>query len=67
MKRNGFTREQVLAIITRQASREARLTAADDVVVNDGSSIDALTAQVETLHRRYLALASEQVRKPHQP
>ncbi|WP_017777110.1 dephospho-CoA kinase [Paraburkholderia kururiensis] len=67
MKRNGFTREQVLAIIARQVSREARLTAADDVVVNDGSSIDALTAQVETLHRRYLALASEQVSKPHQP
>jgi dephospho-CoA kinase len=67
MKRNGFTREQVLAIVARQASREARLAAADDVVVNDGSSIDALTAQVEALHRRYLDLASKQERPQDRP
>ncbi len=35
MRRNGFSREQVLAIIARQAPREARLAAADDVAVND--------------------------------
>lgn len=67
MKRNGFTREQVLAIVARQASREARLAAADDVVVNDGSSIDALTARVEALHRRYLDLASKQERPQDRP
>ncbi|WP_114813151.1 dephospho-CoA kinase [Paraburkholderia kururiensis] len=67
MKRNGFTREQVLAIVARQASREARLAAADDVVVNDGASIVALTARVEALHRRYLALASGQEHTQRQP
>jgi dephospho-CoA kinase len=57
MSRNGFTREQVLAIIARQASREARLAAADDVIVNDGVTLDALAQDVEMLHQRYLALA----------
>lgn len=58
MHRNGFTREQVLAIIARQATRDARLAAADDVVVNDGASIDMLTREVDTLHRKYVELAA---------
>ncbi|HKT98974.1 MAG TPA: dephospho-CoA kinase [Paraburkholderia sp.] len=57
MRRNGFTREQVLAIIARQATREARLAAADDVIVNDGATLEALAQDVETLHQRYLALS----------
>ncbi len=57
MSRNGFTREQVLAIIARQATREARLAAADDVIVNDDVTLDALAQDVEILHQRYLALA----------
>jgi dephospho-CoA kinase len=57
MSRNGFTREQVLAIIARQATREARLAAADDVIVNDDVTLAALAQDVEILHRRYLALA----------
>lgn len=57
MSRNGFTREQVLAIIGRQATREARLAAADDVIVNDDVALDALAQDVEILHQRYLALA----------
>ena len=57
MSRNGFSREQVLAIIARQATREARLAAADDVIVNDNAPLDALAAQVDAQHRAYLALA----------
>ncbi|MGS0895259.1 dephospho-CoA kinase [Burkholderia stagnalis] len=57
MRRNGFTREQVEAIIARQATRDARLAAADDVIVNDAATPDALAAQVDALHRRYLGLA----------
>jgi dephospho-CoA kinase len=56
MQRNGFSREQVLAIIARQATREARLAAADDVIVNDSSSRDQLDSQVQAQHLRYLAL-----------
>lgn len=57
MSRNGFSREQVLAIIARQATREARLAAADDVIDNDNAPLDALKAQVEAQHRVYLSLA----------
>lgn len=56
MRRNGMAREQVLAILAAQASREARLAAADDVVDN-GAGPDALPARVDELHRLYLALA----------
>ena len=58
MIRNGFSRDQVLAIIARQATREARLAAADDVIVNDDAPLAALTARVDAQHRAYLALAA---------
>jgi dephospho-CoA kinase len=57
MRRNGFTREQVLAIMARQATREARLAAADDVIVNEDTTIEALGMRVDSLHKRYLFLA----------
>ncbi|WP_341314233.1 dephospho-CoA kinase [Paraburkholderia sp. IMGN_8] len=57
MRRNAFSREQALAIIARQATREARLAAADDVIDNDDAPLDALTAQVDAQHRMYLSLA----------
>jgi dephospho-CoA kinase len=57
MDRNAFSREQVLAIVARQATREARLAAADDIIVNDNTSIEELTRQVEQQHRLYLSLA----------
>jgi dephospho-CoA kinase len=58
MNRNGFSREQVLAIIARQATREARLAAADDVIDNDNTPRAALDAQVDARHRAYLSLAN---------
>lgn len=58
MRRNAFTREQVEAIIARQATREARLAAADDVIVNDAATPAALAAQVDALHQRYLQHAA---------
>lgn len=58
MQRNGFSREQVLAIIAKQASREMRLAAADDVVLNDDiATLETLGSQVDELHARYLQLA----------
>ena len=57
MSRNNFSREQVLAIIARQATRDARLAAADDVIDNDHAPLDALKAQVDAQHRAYLSLA----------
>jgi len=58
MNRNGFSREQVLAIIARQATRDARLAAADDVIRNDNAPLEALEAQVDAQHRVYLSLAN---------
>ena len=57
MARNGFSREQVLAIMAKQATRAQRLAVANDVVDNDGP-VDALTAQVDQLDRTYRALAA---------
>ncbi|CAE6769247.1 dephospho-CoA kinase [Paraburkholderia aspalathi] len=57
MSRNGFSREQVLAIIARQATREARLDAADDIIDNDNAPLKSLKAQVDAQHRVYLSLA----------
>ena len=62
IRRNGFTRDQVLAIIARQATREARLAAADDVVINDSAAtLETLQREVDALHARYLAMASKAV------
>jgi dephospho-CoA kinase len=62
MRRNAFTREQVLAIIARQATREARLEAADDVIINNDLPLNVLDARVEELHRLYVSasLAGDQ-------
>ncbi|MFC0400453.1 dephospho-CoA kinase [Paraburkholderia rhizosphaerae] len=57
MSRNAFTREQVLAIIARQATRDARLAAADDVIVNDNLPLESLDARVDELHRLYASCA----------
>lgn len=59
IQRNGFEREQVLAIIARQATREARLAAADDVVVNDSAAtLETLQHEVNLLHARYIKIAA---------
>jgi len=59
MARSGLPRAEAEAIMATQASRAARLAAADDVVDNSGKP-SGLAAQVATLHRRYLDFASRQ-------
>ena len=56
-KRSGITADEVRAIMATQASRDARLAAADDVLVND-SDLESLRRRALALHRKYLALAS---------
>lgn len=55
MTRNGLTEATVRAIMATQASDEARLRVADDVIANTGSLQD-LRQAVERQHRAYLAL-----------
>ncbi len=57
MRRDGETRESAQAMLDAQATREARLAAADDVIRNDGKSGD-LAARVAELDRRYRNMAS---------
>ena len=57
MMRSGLTRDEVLAIIATQVSRERRLSAADDTIYNDGD-FEALRKQVKALHLRYVGLGN---------
>jgi dephospho-CoA kinase len=59
MERDGCTSEQAHAILASQASRSARLAAADDVLQNAGTVTD-LRQAVDRLHERYLRLAEIQ-------
>ncbi len=59
MARDQSSEAQARAVIAAQASREARLEAADDVILNDGDLAD-LGRQVETLHQRYRMAAQAQ-------
>ena len=54
MARNNLVEAQVRAIMAAQVTREQRLAAADDVVIND-DGLDALRPQVERLHAFYMA------------
>jgi dephospho-CoA kinase len=56
--RDGSTPEQARAILDAQASREARLSAADDILSNTGKVID-LRQEVDRLHGRYLEFARQ--------
>ena len=51
--RDGCSPEQARAILASQASREARLAAADDVISNTGTVAD-LRQAVDRLHEQYL-------------
>jgi dephospho-CoA kinase len=55
-ERDGSSLDQARAILASQASRESRLAAADDVLVNDGTVTD-LRQAVDRQHARYLSLA----------
>lgn len=57
MTRNGLQEAQVRAIMAAQATREQRLAAADDVILND-DGLERLASQVERLHRSYMDYAA---------
>lgn len=63
MARSQLSEEQARNIIASQASRNARLAAADDVLDNSGSS-EALPAQVARLHESYMLLATQPNQNP---
>ena len=56
MRRDGVDLALAEAMLAAQASREARLAIADDVIVNDGA-LEALDVQVARLDQLYTGLA----------
>ena len=56
MQRSQLSADEVRAIMATQVTRARRLAEADDVVDND-AGLEALRAQVQALHERYLALS----------
>jgi dephospho-CoA kinase len=51
--RSGLSESQVTDIMSKQATRKQRLSAADDVITNN-TDLDLLKSQVEALHIKYL-------------
>jgi dephospho-CoA kinase len=52
MARSGMARSEVLRIMQAQASREARLAAADWVLLNEGKTLAELEREVQALYQR---------------
>lgn len=59
LKRSGWSADTVRSVIAAQASREHRRAAADDLIVNDGISTDALAERVAALWREWNALETK--------
>ena len=54
-KRDNQTKREIENIVNRQASREQRLSIADEVIVNNGS-LDLLRNEVLKLHKKYMEI-----------
>ncbi|MDK9355248.1 dephospho-CoA kinase [Lelliottia sp. V106_10] len=60
MLRDNVSREHAEQILAAQATREARLAVADDVIDNDGAP-DRIASDVARLHAQYLTYAAQAV------
>jgi len=56
-QRDNQTENEIAAIVASQASRDARLAVANDVIHNN-STLDELKQQVVTLHQKYLTITN---------
>lgn len=61
MTRSQLSREEVMAIIATQATRDARKAIANEVIVNE-STLEALNQQVRKLHDFYLTMAKQSLK-----
>ncbi|MDR2259392.1 MAG: dephospho-CoA kinase [Azoarcus sp.] len=57
IRRDGLSAAEVETILAAQASREARLAAADDIIDNSGARA-VLHARVDILHQCYLSMTN---------
>lgn len=56
MQRSGWSEASVKAVMATQASREQRRAVADDLIVNDGISIDTLAERADQLWNSWKSL-----------
>jgi dephospho-CoA kinase len=63
MARDGIDRDAAQRMLSAQASRQQRLSVADDVIHNEGD-LGALRHQVQQLHHAYVAAAAARVSAP---
>ena len=54
-KRDNQTKREIENIVNRQASREQRLSIADEVIVNNGT-LDLLRNEVLKIHKKYMEI-----------
>ncbi len=53
MHRSGWSRERVISVIARQASREARRAIADAIILNEGLGLEGLRDRVDAVWRAW--------------
>ena len=58
-ERSGLTEQQIHQIMATQVDRKTRLDSADDVIVNNGS-LDELISATDRLHELYLEIANNE-------
>ncbi len=56
MQRSGWSEASVRAVMATQATRDQRRAVADDLIVNDGISTEALAKRISTLWNTWQAL-----------
>lgn len=64
LARDNVSLEQAQNILAAQATREARLAVADDIIDNNGTP-ESVLPRVAELHQRYLALAAAKQDQKH--
>ena len=62
MKRDNISREQAVASLAIQATRDQRLAIADDIIRNQGT-LEDLSLHVQRLHEKYLEMAKNHCHK----
>ena len=56
-KRDNQTKSDIESIVNKQATREQRLSIADEVIINNGS-LDLLRNEVLKIHKKYLEITN---------
>ena len=59
MQRDTQDEEQIRNILSKQASRDQRLSISDDIILNN-STLNNLKQEVQKIHKKYLGLVNNE-------